>query len=185
MLVLASQSPRRREILTNAGIAFVTRRGAEVDETPRAGEAPDAYVRRLAREKAESVECGADEVVLGADTTVVVDSSILGKPGSRGEAAGMLRALSGRAHEVMTGVCLRSAGGRVEDCSVTRVWFRELTESEIEEYAASDEPIDKAGAYGIQGLASKFIPRIEGCYFNVMGLPVALVAQLLSTMRKI
>ena len=185
MLVLASQSPRRREILTNAGIPFVTRRSSEVDETPRPGEAPETYVRRLAREKADSVECGVDEVILGADTSVVVDSLLLGKPADPTDAVRMLRALSGRDHKVMTGICLRSAGSSIEDCAVTRVWFTRLTDAQIEEYATSGEPMDKAGAYGIQGLASKFIPRIEGCYFNVVGLPVALVAQLLSTIRNI
>ncbi len=185
MLVLASQSPRRREILARAGIPFMARTGREVDETPRGGETPEAYVRRLAREKAESVEYCLDEVVLGADTTVAVGSLILGKPADSADAARMLRSLSGRAHDVMTGVCLRSSRGLVEGCEVTRVWFSELADAEIEEYVASGEPLDKAGAYGIQGLASKFIPRIEGCYFNVVGLPVALVVQLLSTIRNI
>jgi septum formation protein len=175
MIVLASGSPRRAEILTNAGIPFVREVPEGIDEAPKPGETPRDYVVRLAREKAEAVEASGDRIVLGADTAVVIDGQILGKPLSPADAARMLRLLSGRSHEVITGICLRSARGEIVDAAVTRVWFAALSDSDIEAYVASGEPMDKAGAYGIQGLASKFVERIDGCYFNVMGLPVALV----------
>jgi septum formation protein len=148
---------------------------ANIDETPLSGELPCDYVERLAREKAESVVAKESQVVLGADTTVVIDGTILGKPSSPADAARMLRLLSGRSHEVITGICLKSARSRIVDAAITRVWFAALSGDEIETYVASREPMDKAGAYGIQGLASKFVERIDGCYFNVMGLPIALV----------
>jgi len=175
MIVLASGSPRRGEILTNAGIPFVREVPGNIDETPKPGESPQDYVVRLAREKAEAVEARGDRIVLGADTSVVIDGQILGKPSSPADAIQMLRLLSGRSHEVITGICLRSARVRVTDAAITRVWFAALSDSDIDAYAASGEPMDKAGAYGIQGLASKFVERIDGCYFNVMGLPIALV----------
>jgi len=156
-------------------MAFVREVPANIDETPLSGERPRDYVERLAREKAEAVDAKTDQVVLGADTTVVIDGMILGKPSSPADAARMLRLLSGRSHDVITGICLRSSRGQIVDASITRVWFAALSEGEIEAYAASGEPMDKAGAYGIQGLASKFVERIDGCYFNVMGLPIALV----------
>ncbi len=174
MLVLASQSPRRSEILRQAGIAF-TVRAAVVDETPLAGEKPEDYVVRLAELKALAVSAGPDETVLGADTTVVIDGEMLGKPADAADARHMLERLSGRQHEVITGICLRRGVEVVRDRAVTKVWFAPMSAREIEEYVLSGEPMDKAGAYAIQGLASKFIERIDGCYFNVMGLPVALV----------
>jgi len=174
MLVLASQSPRRSEILRQAGIPFCVR-VAPVDETPLAGEKPDDYVRRLAESKALAVDAAPDETVLGADTTVVVDGEMLGKPENAADAHRMLAMLSGRRHEVMTGICIRRGPSVIGDRAVTAVWFASMSESEIEEYVASGEPMDKAGAYAIQGLASKFIERIDGCYFNVVGLPVALL----------
>jgi septum formation protein len=174
MLVLASQSPRRAEILRQAGIPF-TVRVVPVDETPLAGEKPHDYVRRLAEAKVLAVPAAADETVLGADTTVVVKGEMLGKPEDDADARRMLAMLSGRRHEVLTGICLKRGDGLVRDLAVTAVWFAPLTGREIAEYIASGEPMDKAGAYAIQGLASKFIPRIEGCYFNVVGLPIALV----------
>jgi septum formation protein len=175
MLVLASQSPRRSEILRQAGIPF-TVRTASVDEAPRAGEAPVDYVRRLAALKAQAVPASDGEIVLGADTTVVVGNEMLGKPADAADASRMLALLSGRRHEVITGICLRrNAGDLFCDHAVTAVWFAALSGREIEDYVSSGEPMDKAGAYAIQGLASKFIERIEGCYFNVVGLPVALV----------
>jgi septum formation protein len=177
MIVLASGSPRRGEILENAGISFVREIPNGVDETPAPGEPPLDYVTRLACVKAAAIEAGGQRVVLAADTAVVIDGEILGKPDGAGDAARMLRLLSGRAHEVWTGICLRSERGQVVDAATSRVWFAPLSEAEIETYIASGEPVDKAGAYGIQGLASKFITRIEGCYFNVMGLPIALVYQ--------
>jgi septum formation protein len=172
--VLASQSPRRRELLTTAGFEF-TVRARPVEEIRASNESPEDYVRRLARNKADAAWERDGEVVLGADTVVVVDGRVLEKPADLTEARAMLQALSGRAHVVITGICLRHAGGVVVDSESTRVHFVALEPSEIEEYAASGEPMDKAGGYAIQGLASKFVDRIEGCYFNVMGLPLALV----------
>ena len=174
MVILASRSPRRREILARAGIAHQVR-PADVDETVRDGEDVAGYVRRLARAKAEAVSNGPGEVVLGADTVEVVDGEILGKPADRQDACRMLRRLSGREHEVVTGICLLTGERAAEDAESTRVRFRSLSEQEIADYVASGEPMDKAGAYAIQGLASKFIDRVEGCYFNVVGLPVAKV----------
>lgn len=174
MLVLASKSPRRAEILTQSGLAFIVR-AADVPETRRGSEDPGEFVRRLAREKAEVVERRDGEVILGADTIVLVDGEILGKPRDAGDAARMLRLLSGRAHQVLTGICLRTAARDIVDCAVTEVVFCPLREAEISAYVQSGEPLDKAGAYAIQGLASKFVERIAGCYFNVVGLPVSLV----------
>ena len=174
MLVLASQSPRRAEILRQAGIPF-TVRAVPVDEQPLPGEMPEAYVQRLAGEKALAVPAGPDEIVLGADTTVVVAGEMLAKPADAADARRMIGALAGRSHEVLTGICLRQGALVVRDFAVTRVWFAPMTAEEIAAYAQSGEPLDKAGAYAIQGLASKFIERIDGCYFNVVGLPVALV----------
>ena len=174
MLVLASQSPRRSEILRQAGIPFVVRASA-VDETPLAGEGPDDYVRRLAEWKARAVEAAPGETILAADTTVVVEGEMLAKPADAADAVRMLRLLAGRRHEVLTGICLKRGADLVVDRAVTEVWFTAMSEPEIAEYVASGEPMDKAGAYAIQGLASKYIEKIEGCYFNVVGLPVALV----------
>lgn len=173
-LVLASQSPRRAEILRQAGIPF-TIRAAEVDESPLAGENPEVYVQRLAEAKARAVAASEGETVLGADTTVVVGGEILGKPADAADARRMLTLLAGCRHQVMTGICFRRGGAIVRDRAITDVWFAPMTGSEIADYAASGEPMDKAGAYAIQGLASKFIQRIDGCYFNVVGLPIALV----------
>ena len=174
MLVLASQSPRRSEILRQAGIRFLVR-AAPVDEAPLAGETPDDYVRRLAESKALAVDAAPNETVLGADTTVVIDGQMLGKPEDAADARRMLALLSGRRHEVLTGICIRRGDSMIRDHAATGVWFASMSEREIEEYVASGEPMDKAGAYAIQGLASKFIERIDGCYFNVVGLPVALL----------
>jgi septum formation protein len=171
MLILASQSPRRAEILKQAGFEFVVR-PATVDETPLAGESPQACVERLARAKALAVEAGAEDIVLGADTVVVIDGRILGKPADAADAERMLHALSGRQHEVITGVCLRRQSTVVCGSAVTRVWFALLSPEEIGAYVASGEPMDKAGAYAIQGLASRYITRIEGSYTNVVGLPI-------------
>jgi len=174
MLVLASQSPRRSEILRQAGIPF-TVRPVEVDETPLSGERPRAYVERLALAKALAAPAGQQETVLAADTTVTIDGAVLGKPADAADARRMLALLSGRRHDVLTGICLRKGDSVILDCATTAVWFQALSSEEIDEYVASGEPEGKAGAYAIQGLASKFVERIEGCYFNVMGLPVALV----------
>ena len=174
MLVLASQSPRRQEILTNAGISF-TVRAQNVPEERRNGEAAADYVRRLACDKGLAVECGDGEIVLSADTVVLVKDTILEKPRDPLDAGRMLRLLSGCEHEVLTGICLRDERSLILDMASTRVRFVHLTATEIQEYVRSAEPIDKAGGYAIQGLASRFVERIEGCYFNVVGLPIALV----------
>ena len=174
MLVLASKSPRRQQILSDAGIPYIVR-ASGVPEVRRAGESPAHYVRRLAEEKAFAVSIGAGEVALAADTVVVVDEHVLEKPRDQADAVRMLGLLSGRQHQVMTGICLRSESHKIVDAATTLVHFVELTRAEIGEYVSSGEPMDKAGAYAIQGLASKFIDRVEGCYFNVVGLPMALV----------
>ena len=182
-LVLASASPRRAQLLTNAGYVF-TVAPADLDETPLPGEAPTAYVRRLAEAKAAEVVRGRpDAVVLGADTTVVVDGDILGKPADAAEAAAMLARIQGRAHEVLTGVAVAGPAGLASAVASTRVWFSRMSPAEIAEYVASGEPMDKAGAYAIQGLASRYIERIEGSQPNVAGLPVALVHALLGPYR--
>lgn len=178
MLVLASKSPRRQQILRDAGIPFVVR-SADVPEQRRPNESPADYVRRLAEEKAFAVTILEGEVVLGADTVVVIDGLVLEKPIDASDAIRMLRLLSGREHEVITGICLRSDGRKIVDAATTRVRFVPLTSEQIEAYVESGEPMDKAGAYAIQGLASKFIDHVEGSYSNVVGLPVALVYRLL------
>jgi len=150
-------------------------RAANVPEERRPAEAPADYVRRLAEAKAFAVSLHPGEMILGADTTVVVDHHVLEKPRDPSDVMRMLRLLEGREHEVITGICLRTEARKIVDTAVTRVRFVPLSPGELEAYAASGEPMDKAGAYAIQGLASKFIDRIEGDYFNVVGLPVALV----------
>jgi septum formation protein len=176
-LILASQSPRRRELLATAGFQF-TVRSRPVEEIRAPGESPVEYVRRLARAKAEAA-CKAhgspEEIVLGADTVVVLGDQVLEKPVDADDAREMLRALSGREHVVITGICLMYTDKVIVDHESTRVHFVELTDGEIDAYVLSGEPMDKAGGYAIQGLASKFVDRIEGCYFNVMGLPLARV----------
>jgi septum formation protein len=180
MLVLASQSPRRREILERAGLPFIIRVSG-VPEEPRGGESPVDYVRRLSRAKAEAVSREADEIVLGADTVVVLDHHVLEKPADADDARRMLQLLAGREHSVITGICLRHLSGLISDIAETRVEFARLTTSEIDDYVATGEPLDKAGAYAIQGLASKLISGINGCYFNVVGLPISLVYRHLKT----
>ena len=179
-IILASRSPRRAELLTAAGISFEVL-AADIDETPRADEAPAAYVERLAIEKARAVFLLRPEArVLGADTTVTIDGEILGKPVDEADALRMLRLLNGRPHEVHTGVALVSASGVRSAVDTTRVWFDLVTDEDISWYVGTGEPVDRAGAYAIQGYASRFIPRIEGSYSNVVGLPVALVSSILS-----
>lgn len=203
MLVLASRSPRRQELLRNAGIDF-TVQPADIDESPLPGEPPRGCAERLAREKALAVwKLHPKDVVLGADTIVVADTCILNKPTHAADAARMLRLLAGRTHEVITGVCVvkpvasnpaiettlnRSTGQggvRAETPHIrvasesTLVIMNPISEDEIQEYIATGEPMDKAGAYAIQGRASRWIPRIEGDYANVVGLPVALVYRVL------
>ncbi|HEX8028524.1 MAG TPA: Maf family protein [Vicinamibacterales bacterium] len=179
-IILASRSPRRSELLTAAGISFEVL-AADIDETPRDHEDPAAYVERLAVEKARAVfALRPDARVLGADTTVTIDGEILGKPVDEEDALRMLHLLNGRPHDVHTGVALVSAAGVRSAIDTTRVWFSVMTDADISWYVATGEPVDRAGAYAIQGFASRFIPRIEGSYSNVVGLPVALVSSILS-----
>ena len=184
-LILASASPRRAEILRNAGIKFEIRK-TDVDESRLVDEVPGDYVRRLALAKAQSAAAKylapVDEtLILGADTVVVVNADILGKPVSQDDARSMLRRLSGRVHEVHTGLALLRSSGEEQRVveEVTRVHFASLTDREIENYIATGEPFDKAGAYAIQGIGGRYVTRIEGCYFNVMGLPLARLWSLL------
>jgi septum formation protein len=184
--VLASASPRRAQLLADAGYRFEVR-PPDVDEHIRDQENPADYVRRLASEKLSSALTRADApdvIVVAADTAVVVDGEILGKPRDAGDAAAMLRRLSGRIHEVMTGVCVGTRTVRHEAVETSRVWFADLTEADVDWYVGSGEGTDKAGGYGIQGLASRFIPRIEGSYSNVVGLPVARVHQMIQLLHE-
>lgn len=185
---LASQSPRRRELLTQIGIAHRVL-AVDIDESQHSDESPADYVQRLAREKAAA---GWQHIldhrlpqapVIGADTAVVIDGDILGKPTDAANAKAILQRLSGRNHEVMTGVAVHAADVAQVIVSCTRVWFRALDDAEIEDYWASGEPRDKAGAYGIQGLAAKFIERIDGSYSGVVGLPLFETAQLLQHLQ--
>src|SRR6202795_3793311 len=179
MLVLASASPRRQELLRSAGITFEVQ-PAHIPEDPLPGEAAKDCAERLAREKALAVaRQRPHDIVLGADTVVVVDGQLLGKPSDAADAARMLRMLSGHEHQVITGVCLVVRGKPLVESETTLVTVSEITDKEIADYIASGEPIDKAGAYAIQGIASRWIPRIEGDYSNVVGLPVALVYRLM------
>jgi septum formation protein len=184
--ILASASPRRAELLRGAGFEFDIV-ATDVDESVRAGESPRQYVRRLAAEKSAAAlrtlnpEPGTrNPIVLGADTTVVVGDEILGKPIDDEDAAAMMRKLSGRTHEVLTGISLRRGAYEVGRVEATAVTFAPLSEADVAWYVASGEGRDKAGAYAIQGLASRFIPRIDGSYSNVVGLPVAAVFELLT-----
>jgi septum formation protein len=184
-LVLASASPRRAELLRLAGYEFTTAH-ADLDETPFPGEAADVYVRRLAEAKAAAVAAGhPGAVVLGADTTVVVDGDILGKPANTAEAEAMLTRLQGRAHEVLTGVAVLGPAGAASAVARTEVWFAAMTAAEIAGYVATGEPTDKAGAYGIQGWASRYVTRIDGSHPNVMGLPVDVVHRLFAPYRQV
>lgn len=209
-LILASASPRRRELLTQAGYIFSVE-AADVDESQRTGESPSDYVRRLAEEKAQAVfdrsildappalEEGIPEeptshaaaasasltriekklIVLGADTTVVLDGGILGKPADDDDAKHMLRILSGHTHQVLTGIAAATRAGTTSAVESTAVTFSEISGDDLDAYCATPEPLDKAGAYGIQGYAARWIPRIDGCYFNVMGLPIARTVRLI------
>jgi septum formation protein len=175
MLVLASASPRRQELLRSAGIPFEVQ-PADISEDPLPGEAAKDCAERLAREKALAVaRQRPHDFVLGADTVVAVDGQLLGKPSDAADAARMLRLLSRRKHQVITGVCLVVSGQSSVASETTFVTVSEITDKEIADYVASGEPVDKAGAYAIQGIASRWIARIEGDYNNVVGLPVTLV----------
>ena len=199
-LILASASPRRAELLRSAGYDFEIH-AVDIDERSKPGEPPAEYVDRLAKEKSsrglsavvsgfgqtlEGLSQTLEEVaVLGADTAVVVGGTILGKPHDAEDAARMLRRLSGRSHQVMTGVCLQTTQRSVSHVEISSVTFAPLTEDQIAWYVASGEGTDKAGGYAIQGLASRFIPRIEGSYSNVVGLPIAVVSDLLSRLTNL
>jgi septum formation protein len=184
-LILASSSPRRAEILRDAGIAFEIR-ATQIDEAALPGETPHAMVARLAEAKARSAAAQMDVglrecIIVGADTTVELDGEILGKPRDSAHAREMLAKLSGRTHHVVTGIFLLRLSGNATRAAIenSAVTFAPLAENEIDAYVATGEPLGKAGAYAIQGLAGRYIPRIEGCYFNVVGLPLArLYAQL-------
>jgi len=182
-LVLASASARRAEILRDAGLPFTVLHSA-VDETPIPGEPPQEMVQRLAMAKAELVAARAvgPAIIIAADTTVTLDGAILGKPRTTDDARQMLEKLSGRTHSVVTGVTLIRLpdAERKQFVEITNVQFAQLSREDILRYLASGEPFDKAGAYGIQGMAGKFVPRIEGCYFNVVGLPLAHLCRALS-----
>ena len=181
-LILASSSPRRQELLRQAGIPFQVH-AAHINEDQIPGEDAREYAIRLAREKAQAVSKHyPHSYVLGADTIVVVEGEVLGKPKDQADAARILRRLSGRSHEVTTAVSLIAPSARTETrACTTKVYFRELTEDEIQQYVASGEPMDKAGAYAIQGGASRWTDRIEGEWSNVVGLPLSLVTDLLRT----
>ena len=181
-VLLASASPRRAELLRQLGLSFETG-PVDIDETPFSGEGPGEYVERLAQEKALEGyrRFGGDRsLVLGSDTTVVLDGHILGKPVDIADAVQLLRALSGREHQVMTGVALATESGVQARVSVTAVSFRELDPREIEAYCATGEPMDKAGGYGIQGRGGAFVTAISGSYSAVVGLPLDITASLLA-----
>jgi septum formation protein len=190
MLILASGSPRRRELLSQAGLVF-TVAAADINEDLLPNEAAAAYVQRLAEEKAQAIwndQRSADTledplIVLGADTCVVCDGHILGKPKDSADARRMLELLSGRTHAVLTGLAAVAADKTVRDVEITQVTFNQIANAEIAQYIASGEPLDKAGAYAIQGYAARWIPRIEGCYFNVVGLPIARTIVLLAEVQ--
>lgn len=178
-LILASASPRRKELLHRAGIE-VEVEPSNLEEARLDGEMPKQYAERLARDKACAVFARhPDDLVLAADTIVIVDNDVLEKPADAADAARMLRMISGRTHKVTTGVCLLGPGVGDVRSETTDVTFQPITEDEIKQYVASGEPMDKAGAYGIQGRASRWVERVDGCYFNVVGLPVPLVYQML------
>ena len=192
-IYLASRSPRRRELLRQIGVTFelillreIPRQPADIDESPQAGEVPDDYVLRITREKALAAvgimqtRRLAVRPVLAADTTVVCDNEILGKPANAADTSRMLGLLAGRMHRVLTAVAVATNVDTVEArVSESHVWFRALAPEEIRRYAASGEPVDKAGAYAVQGRAAAFITRIEGSYSGIMGLPLAETAELL------
>jgi septum formation protein len=190
MLILASASPRRHELLTQAGLTF-TVAAANLNEDLLPNEAAAAYVQRLAEEKAQAVwnaykssDTPEDPlVVLGADTCVVCDGHILGKPTGTADARRMLELLSGRTHAVLTGIAAVTGNRTARDIEITQVTFNRLDDAEIAKYIATGEPLDKAGAYAIQGYAARWIPRIEGCYFNVVGLPIARTIALLAEVQ--
>jgi septum formation protein len=178
-VILASASPRRADLLAAAGVAFEVR-AVDVDERPLEGEPAADYVARVAADKARACPMAEGAVVLAADTVVVVDGGILGKPVDDQDAARMLRRLSGRAHQVLTGVAVRRGGEVAVAVDSTAVSFAPLSDADVAWYVASGEPRGKAGAYAVQGLASRFVERVDGSYSNVVGLPVALTCRMLA-----
>jgi septum formation protein len=179
-LILASASPRRRELLTQAGLRFDVL-AADIDESPKPNEAPADFVQRLALEKAQAVlALHPDAVVLGADTTVVLDGNVLNKPADTAEAETMLRGLSGREHQVLTGIAVVSREAQKQHVETTNVFFAPISEDDLAHYLSTGDSLDKAGAYGIQGYAARWITRIEGDFFNVVGLPIAATIRLLN-----
>lgn len=184
-IILASRSPRRRDLMTAAGLVFEAV-PADIEEIARPGESPEAFAERAAREKAEAVAARlparpGGRIVIGCDTVVAVDGAILGKPASAEEAAAMLRSLSGRSHRVLSGLCVLRAPGRIRTRVVeTRVEFRTLSGADIARYVATGEPMDKAGAYAIQGGAAHMVASVRGSYTNVVGLPVSELVELLA-----
>ena len=188
MLILASSSPRRRQLLEQIGLTF-TVESADIDERLQPNEVPAKYVQRLAVEKAQAIfdrhrnhedDSSDPLIVLGADTAVVLDGEVLGKPTDQADARRMLELLAGRTHQVLTGIAAVSRTGMVSEVEITQVFFDLIDDEELVHYLMSGEPMDKAGAYGIQGYAARWIPRIEGCYFNVMGLPISRTIALLA-----
>lgn len=180
-IILASNSPRRRELLKQIGLAFSTD-PSDVDEQMQAGESPEGYAVRVALDKARAAALRAGKgIIIAADTIVVLGDAILGKPADQRDAERMLSHLSGRMHVVITGLAVMdaAAGKTVTRTSLTRVWFRDLSQDEIASYVKSGEPLDKAGAYGIQGKGALLVSQIEGCYFNVVGLPLSLLGEML------
>ncbi|ASP38733.1 hypothetical protein CHH28_08585 [Bacterioplanes sanyensis] len=182
MMCLASRSPRRAQLLRQIGVPFWVS-AADIDETPRANESPAVYVERMAREKAQALLASTNEVVLGADTSVIIDGQILGKPVDEQHAMDMLKLLSGRSHQVISAVALAQRGPDGDRCEtvvvMTDVQFAALSDAQIRNYIATGEPNDKAGAYGIQGLGAVLVESIQGSHSNVVGLPLYETAQLL------
>lgn len=180
-IILASNSPRRRELLTQIGLTFAVA-PADADESVLPGEAPEAYVVRVALDKARiAAERAGEGIVIAADTIVVIGDSILGKPADVRDAERMLMSLAGKEHRVVTALAVidSASSRRLTRISVTKVWFRDLTVREIAAYVATGEPMDKAGAYGIQERGALLVERIEGCYSNVVGLPLSLLGEML------
>ena len=186
-LILASSSPRRQELLQRAGFQFDAQ-PSHIEEIPLRGEKAEEFARRIARDKALKIAASADPgtLILGADTVVARNGEILGKPAGPADAERMLQMLSGATHRVMTGICVVRAPQTIEAWTheTTFVTFRELDPEEIESYVASGEPFDKAGGYAIQGLASRFVTHIDGCYFNVVGLPIPLVYEIVKSISR-
>lgn len=183
-IVLASASPRRKELLAQIGIVSPIIAPADADESVFGGLPPEEMVKSLAALKAETAAGNfpKDHIVIGSDTVVVADGVVCGKPQDREDAEKMIRSLSGRSHEVLTGLCVIRGEEKICELGKAEVWFRTLSENEIKGYCSTNEPYDKAGAYGIQGLAAAFAERIDGDYYSIVGLPLCALARILSVM---